>query len=215
MRKMKILYQKIRKSNPAIVFLQETKFQANFIQERRSKIWTHCESMGIDSKRFSGGLCILWDPSQVSVFYFQGTRNSISAIFKVIGFLILGLLTNVYGPQCLSDKCYFLKTLSNLKTCMPFEHWVVGGDFNLITSLEEKKGGRCCLEEECNLFRDTIEDLGLLDITPGVGWFTWNNKRIGDRHIASRLDHFLVSESVINLGSEIHSLTLSGQGFDH
>ena len=59
---------------------------------------------------------------------------------------------------------------------MPFEHWVVGGDFNLITSLEEKKGGRCSLDEECNIFRKTIEDLGLVDITPGVGWFTWNNK---------------------------------------
>ena len=49
---------------------------------------------------------------------------------------------------------------------------MVGVDFNLITSLEEKKGGRCCLEEECNLFHETIEDLGLVDITPGFGWFT-------------------------------------------
>ena len=67
---------------------------------------------------------------------------------------------------------------------MPLEHWVVGGDFNLITSLEEKKGGWHCLEEECNLFCETVEDLGLVDITPSVGWFTWNNKRTGDRHIA-------------------------------
>ena len=92
---------------------------------------------------------------------------------------------------------------------------MVGGDFNFITSLEEKKGGRRCLEEECNIFHETIEYLGLVDITPGVGWFTWNNKSTGDRHIASKLDRFLVSESVINLGSEIHSSTLSGRGSDH
>ena len=98
---------------------------------------------------------------------------------------------------------------------MLFEHWVVGGDFNLITSLEEKKGGRRCLEEECNIFCETIEGPSLVDITPGVGWFTWNNKRTGDRHIASRLDRFLISESIINLGSEIHSSTLSGRGPDH
>ena len=71
LRKMKILCQKIKKSNPSIVFLQETKCLANFIQERRSKIWMCCESMGIDSKGFSGGLCILWDPSQVSLYNFQ------------------------------------------------------------------------------------------------------------------------------------------------
>ena len=98
LRKMKILFQKIKRSNPAIVFLQETKCQANFIQESRSKIWARCESMGIYSKGFSGGLCILWDPSQVSLSDFQGTLNSISAIFKVVGFPISGLLTNVYGP---------------------------------------------------------------------------------------------------------------------
>ena len=44
---------------------------------------------------------------------------------------------------------------------------MVGGDFNLITSLEEKKGGRRCLEEECDRFRETIEDLDLVEITSG------------------------------------------------
>ena len=99
MRKMKILYQKIKRTNPAIVFLQETKCQAKFIQERRSKIWAYCESMGIDSKGFSKGICILWDPTRVSLSDFQGTRNSIYANFKVVGFPISGLLRNFYGPQ--------------------------------------------------------------------------------------------------------------------
>ena len=92
---------------------------------------------------------------------------------------------------------------------------MLGGDFNLITSLEEKKGGRRCLEEECNLFKDTIEELGLVDIYPREGWFTLNNKRIGDHHIASRIDRFLVLDSIIDLGSEIHCATLLGRGSDH
>ena len=49
------------------------------------------------------------------------------------------------------------------------------------------------MEEECDIFRETIEELGLVDITLGKGWFTWNNKRSQDRHIASRLDRFLVT----------------------
>ena len=92
---------------------------------------------------------------------------------------------------------------------------MVGGDFKLITSLEEKKRRRCHLEEECDLSRETIEDIGPVDITLGEGWFTWNNKISGDRHIASILDNFLVTESIIYLGSEIHSATLSGMGSDH
>ena len=114
--------QKIKLTNLAIVFLQETKCMANYIKDRRGKIWVRCESMGIGSIGSSGGLCILWDPTQVSLSNFQGTRNSISAIFKVVGFPISGLLTNVYGSQHSSDKRRFLKTLSNLKTYISFEH---------------------------------------------------------------------------------------------
>ena len=51
------------------------------------------------------------------------------------------------------------------------------GDFNLITSLIENKGGRRRLEEETELFCDMIKDLKLVDILSGEGWFTWNNKR--------------------------------------
>ena len=98
LRKMKILYQNIKRTNPAIVFLQETKCQAKFIQECRSKIWDRCESMGIDSKDFSRGLCILWDSTWVSLSDMQGTHNSISANFKVLCFPISRLIMNVYGP---------------------------------------------------------------------------------------------------------------------
>ena len=71
------------------------------------------------------------------------------------------------------------------------------------------------MEEECDSFRETVEELALVDIIVGEGWFTWNNKRLGDMHIASLLDQFLVSEYIIDLGSEMHSATLLGVGFYH
>ena len=39
LRKMKILCQKIKMTNPAIILLQETKCLANYIQDHRGKIW--------------------------------------------------------------------------------------------------------------------------------------------------------------------------------
>ena len=66
------------------------------------------------------------------------------------------------------------------------------------------------MEEECETFRDTIEELRLVYITLGEGWFTWKNKRARDIHIASLLDSFLVSKSILDLGSELHSATLPG-----
>ena len=38
---------------------------------------------------------------------------------------------------------------------------------------------------------------------------------MADRHIACRLDRFLVSESIMESGSEIHSLVLPVVGSDH
>ena len=86
------------------------------------KIWSRCESMGIDSRVFSGGLCILWDPSRVSLTNFQETRNSLSANFKVVGFPIYGLITNVYGAEKSRDKRSFLQSLINLRACQHSVH---------------------------------------------------------------------------------------------
>ena len=91
----------------------------------------------------------------------------------------------------------------------------MGGESNIIMSLEEKKGGQRRLEEECEVFKDTIEDLVLVNIIPGEGWFTWKNKREGENHIASNIDRFLVLELVTNSGSETHSATLLGASSDH
>ena len=49
----------------------------------------------------------------------------------------------------------------------------------------------------------------------GNGWYTWNNKRGGKHLVASRLDRFLVSESILHDMGEIMSEVLPGTGFDH
>ena len=97
--------------------------------------------MGIEARGFSSGFCILWDPSQVSPTGFQETHNSITANFKVVGFPISEIITNVYGPQKYLGKRSFLSSLKNMRESMPNENLVLGGHFNLITCLEEKKGG--------------------------------------------------------------------------
>ena len=125
---------------------------------------------------------------------FNGNECFISMEFKVIGFSVEGVVTNVYGFHNAGGKRSFIITLRRIHEENEGRQWVLGGDFNLITSLEEKKGGRRQLEEECEIFIDTIEELILVDITPGKGRFTWKNKRKGYKHINSLLDRLLVSE---------------------
>ena len=122
LKKIKILCQKIKMTNLAIVFLQETKCLANYIQDHRGIFWARCESMGIDLRGFSGGLCILWDPTRASLSDFQGTHNLISANFKVVCFLITGLITDFYGLQKVVYKRNFLKSLINMREHFPSKH---------------------------------------------------------------------------------------------
>ena len=85
----------------------------------------------------------------------------------------------------------------------------------MITSLDEKKGGRRRMEGGNVLFKETIEDLKLVDVVLGNNLFTWNKSRRGDRHITSCIDHFFVFESVMDLGSDISTLVLASMGSNH
>lgn len=44
------------------------------------------------------------------------------------------------------------------------------------------------LEPSSFLFWNSISSLHLVDINPGNGLFTWNNRRVGEYWIAERLD---------------------------
>ena len=46
---------------------------------------------------------------------FQGTRYSLSARFKVVGFPISGIVMNVYGPHDAMEKRDFIHSLRRLK----------------------------------------------------------------------------------------------------
>lgn len=63
----------------------------------------------------------------------------------------------------------------------------------MITVLREKKGGVRVLNNDTEAFKDVINSAKMVDVLPKSGAFMWNNKRRGDRHIASRLDRFLVT----------------------
>ena len=51
------------------------------------------------------------------------------------------MITNVYGPQKQEDKLKLLTFLKELRERHPNMPWIIVGDFNMIRSLTEKKGG--------------------------------------------------------------------------
>lgn len=51
------------------------------------------------------------------------------------------MITNVYGPQPLEDKLWLLTSVEEMKKRYPALPWILGGDFNMIKPLMEKKRG--------------------------------------------------------------------------
>lgn len=92
---------------------------------------------------------------------------------------------------------------------------IVAGDFNVVTSLEEKRGGVSRLGPSSNMLRDNIGFLNLIDIKPGNGIFTQNNRRIGMKAISERLDRFLVSCFWMDVRWSTRSEVLDWRNFDH
>ena len=120
--------------------------------------------MVVDASGALGGLSITWNLQAISLTDFHASHYLIQATFHIIGTNIHGHLTNVYFPQDSLQNITLLNTLEALNSARTHPLWITGGDFNMISKLEEKKGGRVKLDNERNQFRDYIQKNWLIDL---------------------------------------------------
>lgn len=169
----------------------------------------------MDANGASGGLAILWDSRAMELTNFHAHRNFLQANFHILGTNQYGLLTNVYFPQETQRKEEILNSLSALNQNRTLPLWIAGGDFNMITRVDERRGGRGRSSQEGSLLKDFIQNNWLIDLPSNNGIFTWNNRQAGSLQIASRLDRFLLSDNAIHLGGDFAASILPFTGSDH
>jgi exonuclease III len=192
-RKQAFLKDRIKKDQPDILLLQEMKcagVEANITLQR---CWKQAQYVEVDARGVAGGFAMLWNPTTVLLDNFFTSKWTITASFRLIGSNKQGYITNVYGPPRPGDKEAFLQHLEWIAEHLGPQRWILGGDFNMITGLEEKKGGHHSLGNDNISFNDTIGLLNLIDVGTDNGMFTWSNRRSGAQHVSSRLDRFLIS----------------------
>jgi len=88
---------------------------------------------------------------------------------QIIGNTVKILCTNVYGPQVLEEKRRMLLDLENLRDRTNNLQWILAGDFNIITTLAEKKGGTRRLDKDAEDFSSFIDTMELVDIKTNNG----------------------------------------------
>lgn len=176
---------------------------------------TMYEIMGQDATGSAGGLAIIWNPEEIQFENWISLPRILSGTFKVIGSSEWVVLSGVYGPHSLIEQKGFLQNLKAMRRLIPEKPWIIGGDFNMITTLEEKSGGLRRIYSNMEAFRDMISEQRMVDIQTINGNHTWNNRRGGTNQIASRLDRFLISEKIMMKYVFIEATILPVVGSDH
>eukprot|EP00253_Pinus_taeda_P026358 PITA_26358 len=168
------------------MFIQETKCATSHMANISKKLGKPLDFIEVANQRWEGGITTLWDTRVISVLATEATRSYIAMKIQVIVNSETYLCINVYGPQRLEEKFQFLNSLMNLQLRYNTSKIIMGGDFNMITSL-----------------------------LPNSSSFTWNNRRGGEKLIDSRLDRFIISESIILDDITINSNTLPSGVSNH
>jgi exonuclease III len=213
--KQGLLRERIKKEQLDILLLQETKCAGKEASHILQKCWKQANRVEFDAKGGVGGLTILWNPTTVLLDGFFTSNLTITASFSLIGPNKLGYITNVYGPTRPGDKEAFLQYLEWISNHIVSQRWILGGNLNMITGLEQKKGGTRTLGNDSEHFNQIIGLLNLIDVETNNGPFTWSNRRSGAQHVSNRLDRFLISEAIMLDGLAWNATVIGTSGLDH
>ena len=146
-RKWRTLNRKIKQENPDILLLQETKCSCEALEKTRSKIWKGSKVMDLDATGKLGEIAIFWHPQVVDFTDWRANKFSLMADFQHLDSRVKGTIVNVYGLSSFPEKQAFIDFLNWTKHQSEGGRWVMGGDFNLIANLGEKKGGQRTLDK--------------------------------------------------------------------
>ncbi|GJV95347.1 RNA-directed DNA polymerase, eukaryota, reverse transcriptase zinc-binding domain protein [Tanacetum coccineum] len=158
----------------------------------------------------SGGILCVWDPKS-----FSKLNATISDYFVMVrgDWIPNGtklLIISIYAPQDLSEKKMLWDYLSHVIAQWAGEV-VVMGDFNEVRKKDERFGSVFNVHG-ANAFNLFISNAGLEEVPLGGCSYTWCHKSASKM---SKLDRFLISESLMNSCPNISAITLERFLSDH
>ena len=155
-RKQRLLSNRMKQVAPDVIFIQETKCSIQKIKQIHGKWLNRFDFSEVKVENTAGGILTLWNPQNIDMVDAKASRNYLSMVIRLVGNKEMYLVTNVYGPQRLKGKLLFLDSLKKLNERHLKIPQILGGDFNMITTLSEKKGGIRKLNKDSEAFLDFI-----------------------------------------------------------
>ena len=154
--KQRYLKDRLKRDKPSIMIVLETKISTEKMKEIMSRGNNGYEIMGQYATGNAGGLAIIWNSEEIQFENWIILPRILSGMFKVIGSSEWVVLLGVYGPHSPIERKGILQNLKAMRRLIPEKPWIIGGDFNMITTLEEKSGRLKRIDSDMEMFRDMI-----------------------------------------------------------
>lgn len=137
--KQSYLKERIKKDKPSIMIIQETKISSQQLEWILKTQKIQYEIMGQDANGIARGLAILWNPEEVLFENWISSTRILTGLFIMTGSVERIIISGVYGPHIPRDWRNFLKDLQITRKIFLGVPWIVGGEFNMIRTTEDKK----------------------------------------------------------------------------
>ena len=187
-----------KKQGADIIFIQETHCTTSKLQSFQNS-WCGESYYSITPSAYSKGVAILFKPNlNLNVIDSISTEDGRQLLLNVYINGKCITLVNVYGPNDTKDRIEFFKDLE--PWVMKYSHnvnsMIVAGDLNCCLCDEDRSTGTHYGDKSRDSLANCIKYLNLFDVwkklKPLDGkHYTWH-----DKVTSSRLDYFLVSESI-------------------
>jgi hypothetical protein len=202
----------IRKHKPDVLFLTETKNAPHLASPilRQLGFLLIVQAPPCNTK---GGLLLAWK-IDVKLTSFYVSNNIICAWYYSDVPNVKYLISFVYGPPYSKNNSDFWTTLASFGATYP-DHWLCVGDFNAITSPDDKLGGRPFNNSTANPFSDFINSFGMVDLGFSGNPYTWSNHRQGSSIIKERLDRCIATSQWLHWFPSFSVTLLPAHTFDH
>ena len=201
-------YELHRRHRPEMLIIIEPRISEDRAQTVIDSLpYTH--SHRVDPTGYSGGIWLLWNESpSFMVEIITRSEHSIHPLVKVHSSSASFLFTAIYAPPQFYKRKFFWDYLQNLAPNISLP-WVLMGDFNDMTSNDEKLGGLLVNRSRISAFRNCIDNCGLIDLGFHGPCFTWTNKSpVWQTTIKERWDRGLGNAEWLMLfpSAQIHHL---------
>jgi len=202
----------IRKHNPDVIFLTETKTASHLASPILNQLGfvNMLQAPPCGSK---GGLLLAWknDINFVSVCV---SSNIISVWYYSVDPTVKCLFSFVYGPPYKKTDLEFWMALADFGNTYSVP-WICMGDFNTISSSDDKLGGRPFDHFSFNPINEFMDSFGMVDLGFSGNPFTWSNHRQGFDLIKERLDRSIANNQWIHFFPNYSITHLPAHNSDH